>query len=92
MDVGLRSLEALLDESNLSAVFRTYAIACANKIKFQMIHIPDNVDTGHDSLEFDNKIMINLSELGYKRAISNPISWEPMPPTGEDLDPICSGL
>lgn len=88
-DVGLRSIEVLLDEANLSAVFRTYAIACANKIKFQMTSIPNNMEIGDNALKFNPDTMKKLSKRGYIIATSDPNPWDPKPPSGEDLDGLC---
>jgi hypothetical protein len=88
-DVGSRSLRALLDEANVSAVFRVYALACANKISFRMTRIPDDVEIDDSPLEFNRETMIKLYNLGYKKGSETPIPWEPIPPTGEDLDGLC---
>jgi hypothetical protein len=90
IDVGLRSLSALLDQSTVNAVFRTYVLACVNSISFRMTRIPDDAVIDESSLEFNPKTMKELYELGYENATETPIPWETIPPTGEDINAWCS--
>ena len=88
-DVGIRSLNALADQSTINAVFRTYALACANQISFKMTRIPDDANIDPNSLDFNTDTMRMLYDLGFDMATSDPLPWETTPPTGEDIDALC---
>ncbi len=89
VDVGLRCLSALLDQAEVNAIFRTYALACSNGLSFRMIRIPDDAVIDASSLAFNQKTMRYLYDLGFELARLEPIPWETKPPTGEDLDAFC---
>jgi len=89
IDIGTRSLSVLMDELNVSAIFRVYALACANKMSFRMTSIPDNVEVDDDSLTFDPETMGRLYNAGYKEATQPQIPWKTIPPTGEDIAELC---
>jgi hypothetical protein len=85
VDVGLRSLSALMDQSKIDGLFRAYAVARSNNTNFRMIRIPDHVPTV-PSENIDSVIMQAQFEAGFDMATEETIPWETKPPTAEDLD------
>ena len=81
-----------MDQSDINAVFRAYALARANGISFRMIRFPDDAEIDASLLAFNQETMKYLFDLSEGIATLHPIPWETKPPTGEYLDDLCSKM
>ena len=90
--IAKRTLSTSLDETAASGVLRAYIVACAEKMKFQLMRIPDDIEIDPLETSFNTATMQMLIEKGKELALLEPIPYETSPPFAEYFVEICNQL
>ncbi len=86
-DLATKSVAALTRELTQQVVYRGYVRARNSGTKFQLTAIPDGVPPPKTALEFDNKYLNRIYNIGYD-SVQKPGFWWQQPPTIKRYDRI----
>ena len=80
------ALETMMGANMEATLLGAYVAAQANGYQFKLMNIPDSVQLGPDSFDFDPEIMKVLFEKGRDLG-RNPSSWVAAPSPGQNASP-----
>ena len=92
LPIAERTVGASLDEATANSVLRVYLIACAQKMDFRLMRIPDDVDINPYEFEINKETMNLLIKKGKELAQLDPIPYEKSLPFAEYFVEICNQL
>jgi hypothetical protein len=74
-EIAKSSVKALARKNTLSSIYRIYVQAMIHGVNFNIAFVPTEFDLPESSLEFDQKIMQQLFNLGHDMAIQGT-AWQ----------------
>lgn len=76
-----KTISELMRELQRDTIYRQYIEARDGGVDFHLTSIPDEIPIAQQSLNFDQKRMRELYQVGYREGLNGPETWNSRPPT-----------
>ncbi|MEL7430142.1 MAG: patatin-like phospholipase family protein [Pseudomonadota bacterium] len=86
-----KTISELMRELQRDTIYRHYIEAREGGVDFHLTSIPDEIPIAQQSLNFDQKRMRELYQVGYREGLAGPETWNTKPPTAARNQSVKAG-